>query len=98
MFAYEFGDGSRRPASEFSDGVGDRDGFSARALIGTDGEDAFDDGGRNAFSNAARPRFLWRLIDKPQFLPMTLPMISAAWRYEIASLPVSTYFLPACPG
>ena len=68
MLLNEFGNGSRRPASEISNGVGDRYCFSARALIGTDSENAFDDGGRNAFSNAARPRFLWRLIDKPQFL------------------------------
>jgi hypothetical protein len=64
----ELGDGARRPASKISDGVGDRDRFSARPLIGTDRENAFDDGGRNAFSNAARPRVLRRLIDKPQFL------------------------------
>jgi hypothetical protein len=42
--------------------------FPPRALIGTDSENAFDDAARNAFSNAARPRFLWSLIDKPQFL------------------------------
>ena len=42
--------------------------LSAPALIGTDRENAFDDGRRNAFSNAACPRFLWRLIDEPQLL------------------------------
>ena len=31
-------------------------------------------------------------------LPIVAPMISAACRYEIASPPVSTYFLPRCPG
>ena len=64
----ELGNGLRRPASEISDGGGDRNGFSARALIGADRENAFDDGGRNAFSHAARPRVLRRLIDEPQFL------------------------------
>ena len=68
MLLNEFGNGSRRSAGELSDGVGDRYCFSARALIGTDCENAFNDGGRNAVSNAARPRLLWRLIDKPQFL------------------------------
>ena len=68
MLENEFGDCSWRPASEISDGVGDRYCFSARALIGTDSENAFDDGGRNAFSNSARPRFLLRLIDKPQLI------------------------------
>jgi hypothetical protein len=68
MLLNEFGNSSRRPANEISDGVCDRYRFSARALIGTDSENAFDDGGRNAFSNAARQRVLWRIIDKPQFL------------------------------
>ena len=58
MLLNEFGNGSRRPASEISDGGGDRYCFSAHALIGTDSENAFDDSGRNAFSNAARPCFL----------------------------------------
>jgi hypothetical protein len=68
MLVNEFGNRSRRPASEFGDGVGDSYCLSASALIGTDSENAFDDRGWDAFSNAARPRFLWRLIDKPQFL------------------------------
>jgi hypothetical protein len=53
MLLNEFGNGSRRPASEISDGVGDRYCFSACALIGTDSENAFDNGGRNAFSRVA---------------------------------------------
>src|SRR5688572_33039392 len=68
MLLNELGNGSRRPASEISDGVGDRHCFSARAQLGTDSENAFDDGGRNAFSNAARPRLFWRLIAETQFL------------------------------
>ena len=36
MFARKFGDGSRRPASEITDGIGDRHGLSARALIGAE--------------------------------------------------------------
>ena len=64
----ELANGSRWPASEISDGGSDRYCLSARALISTDRENAFDDGRRNAFSNAARPRFLWRFIDKAQFL------------------------------
>ena len=64
----ELANGSRWPASEISDGGSDRYCLSARALISTDRENAFDDGRRNAFSNAARPRFLWKLIDKAQFL------------------------------
>ena len=68
MLLNEFGNGSRRPTSEIGDGVGDRYRFSARALIGTDSENAFNDGRWNAFSNAARPSLLWGLIDKSQFL------------------------------
>ena len=69
MLLNELGDGSRRPAREIRDGAGDRDGFAARALIGTNRENAFDDGRWNAFSNAACARLLWRLIDKPHLCP-----------------------------
>ena len=62
----ELGDGARRAAGEISDGGGDGDGFSACALIGPDRENAFNDGRRNAFSNAARPRLLGGLVNKPQ--------------------------------
>ena len=98
VLLYELGDGSRRPAREISDGIGDRDCFAACALIGADRENALDDGGRNAFSNAARPCVLWRLIDKAHFLANDRADDLRSWRYDIASLPVSTYFLPRCPG
>ena len=68
MLLHEFGNSTRWPASEFSDCVGDRYCFSARPLIGTDSENAFDDSRRNAFPNPARLRLIRRLIDKPQFL------------------------------
>ena len=40
------------------------DGSSAGALISADSVNAFDDGGRSTFSNAARPRVPWRLVDR----------------------------------
>jgi hypothetical protein len=58
ILASELGEGPWRPPGEIGDGVGDRYCFSARALMGTDSDNAFDNCGRNAFPNAARPRFL----------------------------------------
>src|SRR5688572_12985542 len=68
MFASEFGDGSRRPASEIRDGAGDRHGLPAGTLIRGDCESALDDGRGHAFPHAACPRFLWRLVDEAQWL------------------------------
>ena len=59
MIVSELGECARWPASEISDGAGDRPSFPPRALIGTDGEDAFDDRRRQTFSLAASARFVW---------------------------------------
>ena len=59
MLANEFGNCSWRPACEISDRTGDRHRFAAGTLIGGDRKGALNDGRRDAFSNAARPRFVW---------------------------------------
>jgi hypothetical protein len=59
MFASAFLDGSRRPASEISDGVVIRDGLPAGTLICRDRERALNDGRGQAFSHAVGPRLLW---------------------------------------
>jgi hypothetical protein len=85
MLLHKFGNSTRWLACEFSDCVGDRYCFSARTLIGTDSENAFDDSGWNAFPNPARLRFLWRLIDKSLFLADNVTD-------ELRSLPIRNSF------
>src|SRR5688572_30661403 len=98
MFASEFGDGPRRPAGEISDDARDGHGFSTSTLVRGDRESALDDG-RGIPSRTRRPRASsGDSSTKRRGLPIVAPMISAACRYDIASLPVRTYFLPRCPG
>ena len=59
MLLNEVGNRSRRPAGEISDGVGDRDCLSARALIDTDRE-------KKTFCPARGATSRWALVPQPK--------------------------------